>query len=474
MKRIVFRSRAVSALCAVCGGCRGGMRIARAIVFLIPIITIIPSVSSCRKDAPPQPYVHTIELEALDVSCTEAWLKITLTDFNEPRTVKLTRDDSVTVFSSITLRTSDTLVVDEGLLPNRTYTYRAYRLADSRLIDSTTQATLTTMDTTSHNWVFDQPVLLGDGSSSVLLDVAIINDTLAYAVGEIYKRDSLGNWDPQPYGLAIWNGRFWSLRKIMVVSQQGDTHSRVLRGVYAFSATDVWFGDGNAFHWDGQSTFATAYWISGYPGNPTPVLGPNQGVHKFWGTSSSNLYGVGVNGGIAHYDGVRWRRIESGTGLPIWDVHGARDDGTGEHEIICVASNHNFPEGRKLLRIQGTNVTALPDSGLPWSIDAIWFVPGRKYIVVGDGVYYTNRLGSIWRLMPDLPYLYTTSIAASTFNDIIIGGAFWNLLHFNGSTLHSYFSFASGSFTSVAIKGNLVVAVGGASGRAIATKGTRQ
>ncbi|MBI3006249.1 MAG: hypothetical protein HYY49_12660, partial [Ignavibacteriales bacterium] len=40
-------------------------------------------------------------------------------------------------------------------------------------------------DTTSHNftWTIDT---VGDGNSSVLYDVAIINDTLAYAVGEIY------------------------------------------------------------------------------------------------------------------------------------------------------------------------------------------------------------------------------------------------------------------------------------------------
>ena len=46
-------------------------------------------------------------------------------------------------------------------------------------------------DTTSHNYAW-QTFILGDGNSSVLYDAAIINDTLIYAVGEIYLKDSTG------------------------------------------------------------------------------------------------------------------------------------------------------------------------------------------------------------------------------------------------------------------------------------------
>ncbi len=46
-------------------------------------------------------------------------------------------------------------------------------------------------DTTSHNYAW-QTFILGDGNSSVLYDAAIIYDTLIYAVGEIYLKDSTG------------------------------------------------------------------------------------------------------------------------------------------------------------------------------------------------------------------------------------------------------------------------------------------
>jgi hypothetical protein len=66
-----------------------------------------------------------------------------------------------------------------------------------------------TADTTSHNYTW-QLELLGNGAGSgVFYDVAIINDTLAYAVGELYMKDSLGQDDPHAYNVARWNGRQW-------------------------------------------------------------------------------------------------------------------------------------------------------------------------------------------------------------------------------------------------------------------------
>jgi len=53
------------------------------------------------------------------------------------------------------------------------------------------------LDTTSHNftWTLQR---LGGASGSVLYDVAIINDTLTYAVGEMYLNDSTGQIDLHP------------------------------------------------------------------------------------------------------------------------------------------------------------------------------------------------------------------------------------------------------------------------------------
>lgn len=151
-------------------------------------------------------------------------------------------------------------------------------------------------DTTSNDWTFTE-TMLGGASSSELLDVSIVTDTLAYAVGNIYVSDSTGHINPTSYGAAIWNGRSWSLRRVYARNQSGyQENIRPILGVAAYSRSEIWLSDGNAFVWNGNDSELTAYWIGGYPGNPSPLLGPGQYVARLWGTSDQNLYGAG-NGG---------------------------------------------------------------------------------------------------------------------------------------------------------------------------------
>jgi hypothetical protein len=63
-------------------------------------------------------------------------------------------------------------------------------------------------DTTSHNWTFET-FLLGGAASSVLYDVAIVNDSTAMGVGELYLQDSSGQADPNACNLVKWDGQNW-------------------------------------------------------------------------------------------------------------------------------------------------------------------------------------------------------------------------------------------------------------------------
>src|SRR3990172_9257403 len=104
-------------------------------------------------------------------------------------------------------------------------------------------------DTTSHNfmWTIDT---LGDGASSVLNDVAIVNDTLIYAVGEIYLKDSTGQIDPLRYNLAIWNGTKWTLQRLPY-NYQGQQFVHPIQAVFDKGADDIWFGGNGVIHWNG-------------------------------------------------------------------------------------------------------------------------------------------------------------------------------------------------------------------------------
>ena len=83
-----------------------------------------------------------------------------------------------------------------NVLPSHTYTYT---LATAGATNITAQAR--TMDTTSHAFTW-QSFTFGDGGGScTLYDVAIINDTLAYAVGEIYTG---GRCIMRQYGMELY------------------------------------------------------------------------------------------------------------------------------------------------------------------------------------------------------------------------------------------------------------------------------
>ncbi len=106
-------------------------------------------------------------------------------------------------------------------------------------------------DTTSHNFTFQTFTFGGDAGSCDLNDVAIINDTLAYAVGSIYLNDSTtGQPDPQPYNFAVWDGKVWKIQKIPYY-YQGQPFYGPIYSLWAFNANDilVWYWKHDPLQW---------------------------------------------------------------------------------------------------------------------------------------------------------------------------------------------------------------------------------
>jgi len=331
-------------------------------------------------------------------------------------------------------------------------------------------------DTTSHNFIW-QIDTLGDGNSSVLNDVFIIDENNIWAVGEIYLKDTSGQFDSNAYGFAVWDGAKWNLRRHTAVGPTGNISNLRPRGVFAFSSTDVWFASGGVFHWNGQTV--TSYWINDFPGNPSPILSPGQTAEGIWGASSSDLYAVGLAGAMAHFDGILWQKRESGTTLPLNDIWGTKDLSSGIGEILCVASNKYLDEGKKVLRITGSTVTSIADTGLSWGISGVWFTMSGPYYVVGAGVGRKSILDTTsWKVSgpQEITTYFSNAIRGNNQNDIVVAGAFGEIVHYNGSSWKSFLTqtaMANGTFYSVAFKGSIIVSVGQVGNRAVVAKGKR-
>ncbi|MBI3194917.1 MAG: hypothetical protein HYZ34_10695 [Ignavibacteriae bacterium] len=444
----------------------GTIRPTMVLLFLLALISFSCEEEELKIIIPP--HVPTLAITVDDVGVTEAWLNIESVDSAALGNIILKHDTTVVLTANVTTR--ETLVVSEQLLPQKTYTYKAYKLTNNTPNDSTTPLQLTTMDTTSHDivWHIDT---LGDGASSILYDVAIVNDTCVWVVGDINYQDSAGNWLPI-YNAARWDGRKWNLHRILVRDFGTVTGYFPLITLYAFSPNNIWFASyADLIHWDGTTFTSRAFF-----GTTIPFKGQ---VTQMWGTSSNNIYCTGRTGSIYHYNdnGNTWQKLVTGTQLDIQDIWGAQTK-TGEWEILAVASNPFSSYERKILRIDGVTVSELSDNGIDWPLSSIWFKPNRHYYVAGSGVYEKRTLEEQqWKNEPlDITTYYTNRIRGTKLNNVLFCGAYGDLFHFNGFDWYSYrpqTQLSFGQYQSLDTKGNIVVAVGDEYARAVVARGYR-
>jgi hypothetical protein len=315
-------------------------------------------------------------------------------------------------------------------------------------------------DTTSHAWNFTV-YTFGDGGSSDLYDVAVINDTLAYAVGEIYLKDSTGQLEYLPHNFAVWDGRHWGMKKISV-SFRGNNITTPIEGICGLSPDDIWLIAGDPIHGDGNN------WID-Y--DIRAILGDNQlELSKAWAASPSSIYFVGRSGSVLLYSGNNFRKINATTSLNFYDVYGSNG------QILDVASNPFTGYDRKIMQLNGTTATAISDSPITWPLMGVWFVPGHYY-VVGQGIYEKTSLSDpVWRQDSIDTVDFFSCIRGNAWNDFFVAGGYGQLLHFNGNSWQSYQSvlgLQSGSIGRIAVKGNMMMLVGMLGSKAIAVIGRR-
>jgi hypothetical protein len=269
--------------------------------FLFSILLL----SGCS-DLPPAPEKVGLKLALEDVSCTEAWVRLSVPISSQGRIIDLVRDAALV--SRLRLLSSDTVIIDEGLDPKHSYRYQAFRLENGRAVEVSDIVSATTVDTTSHeiSWTVEY---LGDGAS-VLWDVAIISDTLAYAVGEMYLRDSLGNWDLNAYNAARWNGAKWELKRIPFIGPCSAVDYPPIRAIWAFSEDYILVTNGGSIvRYDGRSASMDCRMNSLLVG----------AINKIFAVAPEDVYAVGI-----HYVNGSWQKLDMGTTLPVQDIWGGQ------------------------------------------------------------------------------------------------------------------------------------------------------
>jgi hypothetical protein len=318
-------------------------------------------------------------------------------------------------------------------------------------------------DTTSNNFTFQTFAFGGNAGSCVLSDVAIISPTDIWAVGAVYLDSASGAPDPFPYNAAHWDGQNWNLQKVPYIYQSQPFYHPI-QAVFALSSNDIWFGGNGLEHWDGNQ-FSNVDEVN-------PFWSGNL-MQRIWASSDNNIYIVGSGGIAVHYTNGSWTKIATGTSLAFNDIYGSGG------QILAVCSQ-NYPFGEGIFTIAGniaTNIASYPPGD--HELFGVWFVPNQQYYIVGDGIYQKNLLSdNAWMNSPlDFTRYTSSDVRGNGINDVFVVGASGEFLHWNGVSWKSFIAqtgLANGSYARVAVKGDLVVAVGYNSPQAVITMGTRQ
>ncbi|MEP0823735.1 MAG: hypothetical protein HRF44_12900 [Ignavibacterium sp.] len=279
------------------------------------------------------------------------------------------------------------------------------------------------------------------GAQGVLYDVAILDENNIWAVGEIYLRDANGQIDPLLYNVARWDGTKWNVQRV-TVDFRGNLITPELEGTFLFSSTDIWLVGSLPIHGDGSTW--QIFDLRAMPGLESISLS------KAWGTSSDDIYFVGRNGSIAHYNGSSWQKIESGTDTEFRDIHGSGSI------ILSVASSSDETVIQSLSGGVAIDTLSWPNER---RANGIWVSPAKKVFAAGDGVW--QHVSAEWLRANGPASVFYTAIRGNADNDIVTAAWGGNLAHYNGYTWMSYPEIPQTlNFRSLAMKGHLVVAVG--------------
>jgi len=141
-----------------------------------------------------------------------------------------------------------------------------------------------------------------------------------------------------------------------------------------------------------------------------------------WGSADDDVFAVGANGTISHFDGTRWSAMASPTAVPLTAVWGrARDD------VYAVGQD-------TILHYDGAAWTVVP-AGVTGELFGIWGAPGVVYVVGGNGIWRGS--GSTFALETTPGSVPFFSIWGSSPSDIYVGGSGGLLLHFDGTSWSS-------------------------------------
>jgi len=214
------------------------------------------------------------------------------------------------------------------------------------------------------------------------------------------------------YGVLRWNGSEWLLFSDKVGGY----------AIYGFSNSDIWVVGGGVFHFYGTEWKRVDSYTSNGQSIPLDqILFDNLPYTSVWGTSSDDLY-LGSSGGtIVHWNGSTAQVVY--TNPSIVQVKGM--DGYASDFIIGVGTGMIPP--LLAVKYNGTNWSQLPISS-NWSLNAVSIVNRNHTFYAGDGIFEMKRNNFSQVLSPGF---YSWNLSYNRKNGVIASSGDFDGVYIN-------------------------------------------
>lgn len=272
-------------------------------------------------------------------------------------------------------------------------------------------------DTTTQNFSFET-FEFGDGyESSYFNDVWIFDENNIWAVGY------LGTDEVTNANIMRWNGNNWA-------TFGRNFNSAGINGIWALDSTNIFFASGIVLQYN-KGVFQ---WMN-FDNVP---LTNGQGVHKLWGSSENNIWGVGPAGTIVHYNGNEWKKIDFDTQWNFHDITGSESSGS------CYTVGRNMSFTNIILELKQNSVEVIfnsDSSDFPYSFTVLKMLNSNEFYVAGTqiGKFFLNSR-KLERVTDFTEGYAIPTAAISSSNDIYFFGTYYNngnvikrMIHYNGT-----------------------------------------
>lgn len=323
---------------------------------------------------------------------------------------------------------TDTVIILRGLSRATPYEVTLLRKTGDATRDSLPPLAVRTLDVAPRGFRWEE-IKIGQPPSG-LNDVWVGSDSCIYAVGHdlgdpLQGLEKLGH-------IARWDGHQWNIENREIPTGE-------LWSVFGFSESDVWIGSTHVYHFDGKKWTDISKKYSVYA---------ERDIIDIWGNRPGNVWFVGGNGSILHWDGMKLTSMHESPNIGFAKV-------TGSSDSVAYATSWSSPYYRALWRnkeggwypwmgIEPSNpseanmkyhmVTFLIGGGPLWCDETGTLMVGGKYLYryrYGKWSMVGNLEGNV--LSHDTPWGGFSNMSGNSSADYFMLSYQGMLYHFNGA-----------------------------------------